>query len=139
LSLKKFGLDIEIVPDTIDVFGLFKVDRSILKSRMEELIDKECVRYKWKEMYLIGLNKAGYPHCYTGVFLSGVTDFYYNYCYVIRMVEAVARLSHSSRKYALEHGEFYMQRGTGLLFFTVNWEVWGVLAPIVRKKEESKE
>ena len=135
MNLWKFGLDAEAIVDIIGVFGLF----SPPKMKMEEFIDRECTRYEWREAYLVGFNKAGYPYCKTGVFFSGVTDFYYNYCFLIRMVEAVARMNHCSRKYALKHGGFYIHKKTGLIFFTVNWEVWGVLAPIVRKKEESKE
>lgn len=129
LKMGEDKIPIELVADYSNMYGVFTgklVD-------LEELIRKKCKRYRWNQAELRHLDKLGRPYYHTRVRFSKKSDnnlvYWYRYIFLMRMVDCVAKLSHCSRKFALKHGKFYQDEKEGLLIFTVNWKVLGMIAP----------
>jgi len=129
LSLGEVSLPAKLVVDIVGMYGVFRKLLHDYEFNYMDVIEKNCERYEWKDAELEDLDKLGRP-CYRTVVYFGEREPYsYRYLFLMRMVDCVAKLSHCSRKSALKQGEFYKSKKNGILIFTVNWEVFGALAP----------
>jgi len=129
LSLGKVSLPVKLVTDNVGIYGVFRKSLHDYEFNYMDVIKKNCERYKWKDAKLKYLNKLGRPYYWTVVYFGEREPYSYRYLFLMRMVDCVAKLSHCSRKFALKHGGFYKSVENGILIFTVNWEIFGALAP----------
>lgn len=133
LKMDEGKIPIELVTDHSNVYGVFARKSGYFTIDLKEPIRKKCKRYKWNQAELKYLDKLGRPYYHTRVRFSKKSDdnlvYWYRYIFLMRMVDCVAKLSHCSRKFALKHGGFYQDEKGGLLVFTVDWKVLGMIAP----------
>jgi len=129
LVLGNVKLPVKMVVDCAGIYGVFSKVATTSELDFETIIQRNCKRYEWKDAKLEKLNKLNRPYYWTVVYFGKRRPYSYRYLYLMRMVDCVAKLSHCSRKFALKHGGFYKSKKNGLLLFTVDWGVWGVLAP----------
>ena len=133
LKMGEDKIPIELVADYSNIYGVFTRKPRYFAIDLEELIRKKCKRYEWNQAELRYLDKLGRPYYHTRVRFSKKSDdnlvYWYRYIFLMRMIDCVAKLSHCSRKFALKHGEFYQDEKGGLLIFTVDWGVLGMIAP----------
>ena len=127
LKVGNVELLVKIVVDKAGIYGVF----SSSWYEMRDAIEEECKKYRWKDAKLEKLNKLNRPYYWTIVYFGERRPYSYRYLFLMRMIDCVAKLSHCSRKLALRDGIFYRSKKDGKLLFTVNKEIWGVLAPIV--------
>jgi len=129
LKIGETKVPIELVTDHAFVYGVFTKKLGDYLTNLDDIVRENCKRYEWHQAKLIDLDKIGRPCWRTRVKFGENSKYQYRYIFLMRMVDCVAKLCHCSRKFALKHGGFYVDKKGGLLIFNLNSTVFGVLAP----------